>query len=672
MKADGSILIDTKILDDGMEKGFELIKDEMASVGITAKQVGEQIELSFSKMDVSKPIANAVAKVEQLEQQLASVTSDYQFAVSEGDDKSAERMAAKRIALYDRLESARERLSIELAQAVQKEAAAEERATERKIKAAEKESRAKQRIAEKQYRNLTKPVRRFNSRLREILSGALVFNLLSAGLRKMTSYFGAALAANTEYSSSLSALRGSLMAAFQPIYEFVLPAIITLIDWLNAAAQVTGRFFAALTGKNYSQMQKNAQALNKEAQAIGGVGDAAEKAAKQIMGFDEINRLDSTKNTIGGGAAGIGAPLFEEISIPNEWEKVIDSLAMRIKDIFFEWDNLNPEVISEKLITALNVIAGGLIGFALGGPGGALVGMAIGAGIGVVISSVVFDGDGNLDGEEFMSALTIALTGMVGGLMGFFAGGPTGAAIGIIVGAGLGVKLSSIMFDGDGKLSASEIIKSLVSGLSLLAGTIIGFSVGGPAGAAVGAVVGLALGFSIQAIDFDGVGNAIKQMLSSVRDYFSSTFANGFVNGLAIMVNDGIGMLWNFFVNFVNSVISNWNRIWGGISQYHTSGTIGTQSRSVATYARTPEIPHLAKGAVIPPNKKFMAVLGDQKHGTNVEAPLETIKQALREELGGLGINVDVNFTGSLAYLAQILAPEIHSEIEDMARAGGW
>ena len=82
MKADGTILIDTKIVDGGMEKGFELIKDEMASVGITAKQVGEQIQLSFSKMDVSKPIANAVAKVQQLEQQLASVTSNYQLAIS--------------------------------------------------------------------------------------------------------------------------------------------------------------------------------------------------------------------------------------------------------------------------------------------------------------------------------------------------------------------------------------------------------------------------------------------------------------------------------------------------------------------------------------------------------------------------------------------------------------
>ena len=37
----------------------------------------------------------------------------------------------------------------------------------------------------------------------------------------------------------------------------------------------------------------------------------------------------------------------------------------------------------------------------------------------------------------------------------------------------------------------------------------------------------------------------------------------------------------------------------------------------------------LAQGAVIPPNREFMAVLGDQKHGTNIEAPLETIQEAV-------------------------------------------
>ena len=47
-----------------------------------------------------------------------------------------------------------------------------------------------------------------------------------------------------------------------------------------------------------------------------------------------------------------------------------------------------------------------------------------------------------------------------------------------------------------------------------------------------------------------------------------------------------------------------------------------------------PTIPLLAQGAVIPPNAPFMAVLGDQRNGTNIEAPLDTIKQAMREVMG--------------------------------------
>ena len=203
MKADGSILIDTKIIDGGIEKGFEQIKNEMSSVGITAKRVGDQIELSFSKMDVSKPIANAVSKVEQLEQQLASATSDFQLAVESDDDKGAARLASRRIAIYERLEAAREKLSAEIAAAARREAAEEEKASQRAIRAAEKEAIAKKKASEKQLRDMTKPVMRFNSRLREIISGALVFNLLSAGLRTMTSYFGDALKANTEFSASL-------------------------------------------------------------------------------------------------------------------------------------------------------------------------------------------------------------------------------------------------------------------------------------------------------------------------------------------------------------------------------------------------------------------------------------------------------------------------------------
>ena len=63
---------------------------------------------------------------------------------------------------------------------------------------------------------------------------------------------------------------------------------------------------------------------------------------------------------------------------------------------------------------------------------------------------------------------------------------------------------------------------------------------------------------------------------------------------------------------------------------------------------RTTPIPALARGAVIPANKEFLAVLGDQKHGTNIEAPLTTIEEAVANVMakinatGGIGGNKDI------------------------------
>ena len=48
-------------------------------------------------------------------------------------------------------------------------------------------------------------------------------------------------------------------------------------------------------------------------------------------------------------------------------------------------------------------------------------------------------------------------------------------------------------------------------------------------------------------------------------------------------------------------------------------------------------IPYLASGAVIPPNKEFMAVLGDQTSGTNIETPLKTMIEAFNTALDSRG-----------------------------------
>ena len=65
--------------------------------------------------------------------------------------------------------------------------------------------------------------------------------------------------------------------------------------------------------------------------------------------------------------------------------------------------------------------------------------------------------------------------------------------------------------------------------------------------------------------------------------------------------------------------------------------TIGGKSYTIGglNHIDYPTVPKLAQGAVIPPNREFLAVLGDQSRGTNIEAPLDTIKQAVAEVVGG-------------------------------------
>ena len=75
----------------------------------------------------------------------------------------------------------------------------------------------------------------------------------------------------------------------------------------------------------------------------------------------------------------------------------------------------------------------------------------------------------------------------------------------------------------------------------------------------------------------------------------------------------------------------------------------------------TPRIPYLARGAVLPANRPFLAVVGDQKRGTNIEAPLETIRQALALELAGRDDRAVTELLGQI--LQAVLGIQIGDEV---------
>ena len=145
---------------------------------------------------------------------------------------------------------------------------------------------------------------------------------------------------------------------------------------------------------------------------------------------------------------------------------------------------------------------------------------------------------------------------------------------------------------------------------------------------------------------FDEFKNWIKE---NILDWIAekvSEFWSGVVSGAVGLANGIIGVV----EKMLNAIISKLNEWIGGFNAVvkAAAAITGDSWSDISLFQevslqRIP-VPALAKGAVIPPNSPFLAMLGDQKSGTNIEAPLETIKQALQEALAsnGFGSNNDI------------------------------
>lgn len=108
------------------------------------------------------------------------------------------------------------------------------------------------------------------------------------------------------------------------------------------------------------------------------------------------------------------------------------------------------------------------------------------------------------------------------------------------------------------------------------------------------------------------------------------------------LTNRNFVIQWNYIIDSfqrgINNVIDGLNRLVAAANSLSdlTGKHYGSVSR--VNIAKLP-IPKLATGAVIPPNREFMAVLGDQKSGTNIETPLATMVQAFKQALAESGYN---------------------------------
>jgi len=473
-------------------------------------------------------------------------------------------------------------------------------------------------------------------------------------------------------STSFDALKGAFVNLLLTALAPLIPYVISFVQWLtqlfNIVTQIIGALFGVQAG------------FGGVASAAGGAGKATKKAAKEAQGalaaFDQINVLNTNKDDpdAGGGGAGGGlsVPAVDPISpellakleefkakageffrpLTDALGRLYESLKPLGQTIWaglqWAWENilvpLGTWVVTDLLPAFLDLLAG-----ALDVLNEVLIALA-------PLWQEFFDNFLKPLAEwaggkiiEFLDWLAIKL----GELATWIKENPEKFREFVTV---IGILLISI-------LAFFATVALFTSGVAAL--TTAGF-------AAIIAFIILVianwenLGTTIQQIGFI-VGFYISQMgekiktafftaLDAVKSRFESIFT-GIQNFVKGAINSIIGYINSMIANVVNGL----NGIIGGLNSV---GSVVPGFQAVATVS-APQIPRLATGAVIPPNSEFLAMLGDQKSGTNIEAPADLIRQIIREELGGNSggsQNINITFGGTMGELVRALKPHIDQE----------
>lgn len=560
-----------------------------------------------------------------------------------------------------------------------------------KASAAVSEYVGKQRLAALTTQNVSEQFKKFTKRIAGLAKRVFIFTMITKALRAMRKMLLSTIGADKQMSTSLAQIRGNLISAFAPIYNYILPAIRTLLAWLSKLTAVVSVFINSLFGKTASQADASAKALYNQASATEAAGDAAEKAKKQLSGLDEMNRWESNDSSGGGGGGSSGiAPKFD-LSDQVDTGK-IGKIAAVVRELspyvaavaagFAAWKigkkflgNLSKAkqlalAVAGAVLMAINVadmlknginfdnLTGYIIGaaaaviglgLAFGVLGGAITAIVAGLVLlGVAIRDVIKNGFNNKN----LTAITVALL-TIGGAIAII----TGAWIPLLIAAIAAVVVWIVAKWTSIKEWISKTISSIDAAFEqFLANVEEGVA------AAVDWVIekwtavkdwfsGLWEKVSSGAVAaWDGIKSAFK----SVPEWFQSKFRDAwqkvkdvFSTGGRIWsgIKEGIESTFRTVVNAIirgmNTIIAvpfnKINSMLNTIRNAHFLGISPFQNMWGVNPLPVPQIPMLARGAVIPANRQFLAVLGDQRNGNNLEAPESLLRQIVREEAGGAG-----------------------------------
>lgn len=198
-------------------------------------------------------------------------------------------------------------------------------------------------------------------------------------------------------------------------------------------------------------------------------------------------------------------------------------------------------------------------------------------------------------------------------------------------------------------------------------GEVVGVVVAGfTAWAAISGVVTKAIGLLSGALNFLA-SNPLVLVLGLI-----ALLVAGFIEAYKTSetfrdkINSVVNAVLGFFEGLANGVIDAWNAIKHAMNTLHfdiPDWVPGIGGKSFGfNFSDTAHVslPRLAKGAVIPPNKEFLAMLGDQTRGRNIETPEGLLREIVQEETGSQEINIVAN--GSLSQFIKLLRFELQKE----------
>jgi MFS family permease len=705
--ADGSVIFSCDLDSTKAQKKLSKLRDEISELNSKLeKETGNKMNLE-KQLDAASQAAKATEERVKMLRKEVERLNDREWIQKQGftQNEYQTQVLDRRAAAEAELKQQEELLHTQTKEVKTLSAAYEEttanidsmtaRLDKAKVTAGELIANTEQERREREAENsaLAKAgqyAARFRDQVKSLARSMLVFSVITAALTALRKQIKAAIATSAEASDAFARLKGALLTLAAPLMDVLIPALTWLMNLLAAIVSEIVTIISILSGKSKKSMEASGKNLYKEAAAIDATGKAAKEATDALAAFDEINKL-STTTSVGGGASAI-APDFDFDEGPM-MEK-LDKVFQKINDIFktiragleivvddLKW-SFDKKVIPKSKATWLTVLMA-LLGATLGAAFGGITGGVIGLSLGVLLGLYLVGLDPEtwkteMDAED---AWIVVITALLGALLGSVFLGITGGVAGFSLGAILGLYLTGFAEGDEEHGGKSQLLSELIVVLCALLGAVIGSIVTPGVGTVVGMGLGLILGLSIYSVRKDPK-KGTQRLVSIGRSVLLGLLAGvlgvglaalGIVSaGTAFIISAAIGLALKFFVDSVDD--SKVRKATSGFTGTRVSTKAPARSRRVAAQSldgNAPvynEIPALASGAVIPPNRKFLAVLGDQKSGTNVEAPLSTIKQAVMEAMAqGSREPINVNLVVDGKTLARVVVPYINN----MTRAAG-